>query len=91
MTTSEKLKRLEEIVMPRLSSISSIDGSEAEKEAQALLTALQRELKTCGKACESWYQTDTLTPAAGRCKRIQCGGVNRVTFAGEECHVHSAA
>ena len=89
MTTSEKLKRLEEIVMPRLSSISSIDGSEAEKEAQALLTDLQRELKCCGKACESWYQTDTLTPAAGRCKRIQSGGVNLITFEEEACRVNS--
>ncbi|MGV8123126.1 MAG: hypothetical protein AB2L14_25465 [Candidatus Xenobiia bacterium LiM19] len=85
MTTSEKLKRLEEIVISHL-----CNDEEDEKEATALFADLQRELKTCGKACESWYQTDTLTPAAGRCKRIQCGGVNRVTFEGEECHGNSA-
>jgi len=86
MTIVDKINRLEEVIMPHL---VCIDGgrSEAEEEARMLFSELRQGYKLCGATCESWYQTDTLIPAAGRCKKISRSGRSMITFDGELCHL----
>lgn len=88
MITYDDVLMHESIVMSHIKG-SDDTPTEAEIHTLAFITELKKafppEIYSCGEHCPSWYQTDTMTPAAGRCKKIQCGGVNRVTFAGDPC------
>ncbi|GEM_PF-2750295 len=92
MTTSEKLKRLEDITIPHFACIDGSDSG-AEQEARSLFADLQRELQCCGKGCQSWCRPDDvpLTPVSGRCKKVTKNGVNAVVFDGDPCLLNQEA
>jgi hypothetical protein len=61
--------------------------TEAELKTREFFSELKKAfppIKICGQ-CPDWEQTDTLTPAAGRCRRLQKSGRNVVMFNYEEC------
>lgn len=41
--------------------------------------------KCCNRTCGNFEQTDSLTPVAGRCKKVTRGNVNAVVFEGDDC------